>query len=264
MSNKIFKAADSYTLPSQDLRALLEMVTSPELTAASLADRRKLFLSGMATLLQADIGVWSWGRGFSVDGGIQPVAMIDHGMTMPQKTHLAEAGLDRKNDLEFRALIIRRMDETRRATVIREDIYSDAEWDRKPSFRRICDGLGMTSWITSVLYPRPDTWCNITYWRKANRGELGERERQLLDLVMSSVSWLLPTVRETVPAETFTGLTPRQRTVLLLLLDGLSRKSIAAELKLTEHTVGDHVKSIYQHFQVHSVNELAAQMLKSI
>ena len=50
---------------------------------------------------------------------------------------------------------------------------------------------------------------------------------------------------------------------MLLLLDGFSRKMIAAQMSLGEDTVGDHIKNIYRHFQVNSATELAAIFLRS-
>ena len=47
-------------------------------------------------------------------------------------------------------------------------------------------------------------------------------------------------------------------------LDGLSRKQIAANLAITEQTVGDHLKALYKHFGVHSAGELAAHFLRAV
>jgi DNA-binding CsgD family transcriptional regulator len=58
-------------------------------------------------------------------------------------------------------------------------------------------------------------------------------------------------------------LTDRQRLVTLLLLDGHSRKLIAANLGITEDTVGDHIKSIFKRFKVNSTTELAAIFLRN-
>lgn len=54
------------------------------------------------------------------------------------------------------------------------------------------------------------------------------------------------------------GLTPRQREVLGSLLLGHSPGRIARELGVSEHTVNDHRKAIYQRLGVSSRSELAA------
>ena len=53
-------------------------------------------------------------------------------------------------------------------------------------------------------------------------------------------------------AKDVAGLTPRQRAVLTLLIDGRSVKEAAAELGLSPHTVNDHCKAIYLHLGVNS------------
>jgi DNA-binding NarL/FixJ family response regulator len=66
-----------------------------------------------------------------------------------------------------------------------------------------------------------------------------------------------------VPPQVFDGLTPRQRVILMMLLDGMSRKQIAIHVGTTLHTVNDHCKALYQHFGVNSATELASKFLKA-
>ncbi len=60
-----------------------------------------------------------------------------------------------------------------------------------------------------------------------------------------SVAWWAP---EPVPAarERNLGLTARQVEVACLLADGLTYAQIAARLALSEHTVHEHVRHIYE------------------
>lgn len=54
-------------------------------------------------------------------------------------------------------------------------------------------------------------------------------------------------------------LSPRQRQVLLFLLDGDSIKQVALRIGTSRHTVQDYVKALYQRFDVHSRGELVAR-----
>lgn len=58
-------------------------------------------------------------------------------------------------------------------------------------------------------------------------------------------------------------LSPAQRQVFILLLDGLAEKEIATQLKKSQHTVHNHVKRIYTALRVNSRPELLAQFVSS-
>jgi DNA-binding CsgD family transcriptional regulator len=58
------------------------------------------------------------------------------------------------------------------------------------------------------------------------------------------------------------GLSPTQRRVFKLLVDGFGEKQIAARLKLSQHTVHNHVRAIYTSYSVHSRAELLARLLQ--
>lgn len=57
------------------------------------------------------------------------------------------------------------------------------------------------------------------------------------------------------------GLTSREHDVTQRLLAGLARKTIAAELHISAHTVNDHVKAVFDKTGVSSAGELRAQVL---
>ena len=65
-----------------------------------------------------------------------------------------------------------------------------------------------------------------------------------------------------MPAALLAELPPRLREVLLRLTRGLGEKQLAAELKLSPHTVHDHVKALYRRLHVGSRGELLALCLR--
>lgn len=58
-------------------------------------------------------------------------------------------------------------------------------------------------------------------------------------------------------------LTPREREVLALFVDGYSYKMAAAELNISIHTVQDYVKSIYRKLRVHSLPAAVAKAIQN-
>ncbi len=64
------------------------------------------------------------------------------------------------------------------------------------------------------------------------------------------------------PAQANYGLTPHERRLLKLIVDGHSYKSAAAELGVTVNTILFHVKSIYDKLHVHSKSAAVAKALR--
>ena len=63
--------------------------------------------------------------------------------------------------------------------------------------------------------------------------------------------------------EEFITLTPKEKEVLQYLVDGLSYKMIADKMKVTFHTVNDHIKNIYNKLHVNSAPEAVSKALKN-
>jgi DNA-binding NarL/FixJ family response regulator len=59
------------------------------------------------------------------------------------------------------------------------------------------------------------------------------------------------------------GLTPREESVTELVLRGLSNKEIAANCGISEYTVKDHLKHIYEKTGVHQRTALMALLLRT-
>jgi DNA-binding NarL/FixJ family response regulator len=67
---------------------------------------------------------------------------------------------------------------------------------------------------------------------------------------------------ETQPAEDY-QLSPREKEVLQLLVDGKSYKMIAADLDISFHTVDAHIRKIYDKLHVRSLGEAVSKALKN-
>lgn len=95
------------------------------------------------------------------------------------------------------------------------------------------------------------------FLRNPGQRPFAPRDHAIVQHVMTSVPGLyqhdLPRSDNT---DCLNTLSPRQRQVLLLLVDGRSRAEMAHLLHLSTHTVKDHIKAIYRRFSVNSQREL--------
>ena len=102
----------------------------------------------------------------------------------------------------------------------------------------------------------------IGIYRRADRPLFNERERRIAHILLTEVSWLHATGWPDDFGVKTPKLSRKRRLVLNLLLEGHSRKEVAAQLDLSVHTVGDYIKDIYAHFKVRSHAELMKRFMK--
>jgi DNA-binding NarL/FixJ family response regulator len=115
-----------------------------------------------------------------------------------------------------------------------------------------------------VRYLSKDSWTHLTIFRETGRKNFPEPELEIVSLALSAVVWMKPGIVKSISPAAFESLSNRRRTVMLLLLEGFSRKEIATRLQVTLHTVNDHIRAILIHFEVGSTTQLAARFLRSI
>jgi DNA-binding CsgD family transcriptional regulator len=96
----------------------------------------------------------------------------------------------------------------------------------------------------------------IALYRRHGKTSFDSREARIAHIILTEVPWLHTEGWTTLPSAAVPLLARRPRTVFNLLLQGLSRKQIAAGLKISEHTVNDYVKAVYRHFSVSSQSQL--------
>lgn len=87
------------------------------------------------------------------------------------------------------------------------------------------------------------------------------RERLLLHLFHSELGWMYEPIVRAGEHRDAAALSPRQRQVLALLLDGHSEKQVAARLRLKPPTVHEYVTSLYKKMKVTSRSELLARFV---
>jgi DNA-binding CsgD family transcriptional regulator len=223
--------------------------------------RRHALVKGLAKLAGSDFTFWAWGRGHPQPGPVVPVAIISIGGSAATMRGWTTLALSPLIDREIRAPLAPLV--RPQLATLRRDLFTDARWSGSELRAAIGDTIKMDEWLHAVRYCGPDTWCNFWLSRRIGKPPFDERDRLILDLILRHVT-LLHSVETDgdLPADMMHGLTHRQRTVLLSLLDGQSRKLIANSLGISQHTVNEHVKVLFQHFGVRSAPALAAKFLR--
>ncbi len=250
------------SLSCNTIMKLLETVTQAANNYVDLGDRRLVLLRVLKELTGAAAGYWAWGHGDGSQNSVVPVALINLGFTEQQMADYVRISLATESQREFVEPIKKLKGELPQFTLIRADLYPELDW-KQTYFGHQLNLIGFDEWVQSVRYSRSETWSQLFLLRAVGACTFQAQDRALIDIAMSSISWLHSSQAEFLPQEQTIGLTPRQRAVLLMLLNGLSRKQIASRFVISEQTVGDHIKQIYRHFDINSAGELSALFLRN-
>jgi len=243
------------------VKELLSGISQINAHESDLIVRRQATLELLLQILNADFGHWAWGVGDRTNTTIAPLALLTAGYSDREKGMFMQFAMAPETESTFRRPILDRMGVERQITLARSEIFSQTAWFSS-FMRQALLQFGGDEWLHTVRYETTNIWSNIFLIRRRDRPEFDYAEVALLDVAIDGIPWLHGTAQEIVPTANAIGLTDRQRTVMLLLMDGLSRKMIATHLGISDDTVGDHIKNIYQHFKINSATELAAVFLR--
>ena len=248
---------------TKPIAELLALVTALETKQQSLENRREQLMQFLKLTIHAQNGFWGWGRGMPLDSSIAPVAVIPVRYTLEKWKALQSIALSEFSLRTFSTPIRDLLQTRSHVTISRSQLWTDEQWYSNPEVAAKLHSIGVDNSLISVNYFVTDNWTSATFFREMGEPDFAAADRELVDLAMGSIAWMKPKPSESVAPSTFVDLSPRQRTVMLLLLDGLSRKEIAADLNLSLHTVNDHCKELFTRFEVNSAMELASRFLRS-
>lgn len=239
--------------------ALIAAATDPTVEMP-LAQRKQALLEGTAALIGAEMWMWN----LSVfhpkrAADIMASQTISGGWQSGREQALA---LEVLSDPKFNEQIAGPVQEAvaaqRYATFLRNELVSDDRW---PIVGAPWRKTGFDHCIVSVYPLDAGIFSGIGFHRRQGNPDFGERERMIVHAIFQQVDWLHRDGTRVPANERVVHLTPRERTVLLLVIGGDSRKLIACKLNLSEHTVGDHLKGIYKKFAVNTRAELQAHFI---
>ncbi len=245
-----------------DVERIVQLVSSASdpTVELSLPERKRLLLDGTKELIDADVYIWS-SAVMDPDrpGEVGPTCVIDGGWASSEQKQLAfEALTDPVFGSRIIAPLLSAVTEQRCLTQRREDYLSNEDWTA------IGEPWKRTGLHHSILMAFPVSkiaFSGVGFHRSNYEKPFSERDKAVVHVIFRQVGWLHRHGTNEPAGEIMVGLSPRQRQVLLLLLEGDGKKQIAARMKISQHTVGDYVKEVFKHFGVHSRGELQAVFL---
>lgn len=244
---------------ASDCDAMLELVchAADPTVELQMPERKRRLADGLAALIDADVWMWSaTAVNHDVPGDAMTTHMIDDGwQSEEERVCVYETLTSSAFSGELMMPLYNAMRLGRHSTSLRGELFTPIQWE---SVAKLWDATGMCSFILSFHPVSLNAASNIGLHRRRGKPDFGERERTIVHLVMSRVEWMHRHGIHEAAHEQVIRLSPRERQVLMLMLNGQGRKAIAANLGISEHTVGDYQKKLHKHFNVSSRAELQA------
>ena len=151
------------------------------------------------------------------------------------------------------------------SALARSDLMADRPWYRSWNYGQLNSVVGVdhTAWcFGSLPMGDGDEMDGVLLSRAIGRRDFNGREKGIIRELHRAIAPLIggPLARFADPSPS--ALPPRVRRVLKCLLEGDSDKQVATRMRISRHTVNEHVDRIFRHFGVQSRPELLARWVR--
>jgi len=243
-----------------DAGALIEIVGDVCAMEAPLAQRRRFVMNRLCQLIEADY--WTWGIAADLRPGALPAWVLHlHGGFDEGKFARFVKAQEHPDLARLTAPFAELLAKTgSHVTRLRQQTDPEDTFVKSGAYP-IWAELDVAPGIMSCRPVDATTLSSITIHRRMSRPFFSERDARLTHILLSEVPWLHPHGARADYVKTVPLLSPRKRSILLLLVSGQSREQICGHLGLSVHTVNGYVKEIFAIFRVNSRAQLAARFL---
>jgi DNA-binding CsgD family transcriptional regulator len=265
MASKLRHGVDVMGISRADINAIVALhanICDPSISV-SVQERRIRLIQQLSALVEADI--WSLVTGIinpEVTGDAMVYSCHDGGFKDAQERgDFYRIILHPDMAARIQTPLTKAVAENCPIAMRRGDLIADDEWLTQ-YVSEIWRSAGFDDFIL-VAVPQAKGYSALGVHRRLGRPRFGERELAIVEIVFTQIAWLHREINNPVAAEAALRLSPRERQVLVLLLEGASRASIASALKISVHTVVDYISEIYKEVGVNSHKQLLAHFARN-
>lgn len=226
------------------------------------ADRKRAIMEQVAALLGADVWIWLTAKqNLQKAGDAMAISMVDGGWADErERAEVFRVIIHPELQPTVTAPMHHAVLENRSLTYSRRELMSDDDWNSSRT-GQIWRTTGFDHFVLSVYPVGEGLHSGIGFHRRLGKPAFTERDQTVVHVMFQQIDWLHRHGSSVPASEKVVELSPRERQVMLLLLGGVTRKQVAAALKLSEHTVADYLKVIYRKLGVCNRTELLAKFI---
>lgn len=238
-------------LSERDVRAMVRLLGEVAASRADHAEMKRLLMDGLSEMVGAD--AWIWCLGCQVEAGEKPVYVsMSHG-GFDDDRYAAMLHAAAHPDMAWISETLIRDMQTKKNQVTRR--REQLAEENQLAIAGIATHMKEADVGPFIVALRPIDEKSVSclgLYRRQAQPAFTDRECRIAHIVLSEVPWLHEQGWPEDRGTTVPHLSPRRQLVLNMLLDGRSRKDIAASLSLSENTVAGYQKDIYSHFGINS------------
>ena len=253
------ESSQESVVSEHDVRAIVRLLGDVAQQTGGVAARKRALMDGLGRLVGADHWIWTISRGMR-SGMPMTVGLIHSGFDDEQLAALMAGSQDLEAPPPENEMALTEFLRGEHFTRTRQQWISDERWYGSTHVQKYRQPARMDHFIFSIMPLNEsgddDLISGIGLHREFGREPFTDRDRRIAHIVTSEVPWLHYAELPGEASRQVPALTPRQRTVFGLLIEGKPRRTIATSLGISPHTVNDHVKAIYRHFDVNSRSQL--------
>ena len=248
----------SFKLSSDDARDIIRILGEVSMIDQGLIAQKRHLMQGLCQLISADS--WAWATTFHFEPEEVPLnsGFLTGGFDAEQFARFQEA-LEHPDTALMNARFTAEFEKKQTHLTRLRDQMDVEGYFPKTAVYPIWIAAGVEQVILSIRPSQKGALSHIGVYRRPGALPFSTRESRITHIVLGEVPWLHDAVLSNDLGSTVTSLSPRQRITLNLLLEGQSRKQIAAHLELSPNTIDGYVKDVFRFFRVHSQPELIAK-----
>lgn len=221
-------------------------------------EKRRVLMDGLVKLVGADRWWWSVACPNDADGRPRYTA-VSHGGFEDGLFAKLLAAVEFPGSWRVFTHLARELEERKvHLTRTRGQMDLDGRFG-EPETRGMWREAGVGDLMISVCPLANGDYSAVGIYRGNDAPPFEPRQADIVHILLSEVSWLHVLGWTDEQNETLPKLSPRRRMVLNLVLEGQSRKEMAASLGISVHTLDGYVKDIFRLFGAHSQAELIAR-----
>ncbi|MEO6846911.1 MAG: LuxR C-terminal-related transcriptional regulator [Chthoniobacterales bacterium] len=238
-------------LDEVDVRAIVRLLAGLYTAKGNHTSMKRQLMNGLCEMIKADS--WAWSLGQELHPGSQPVyvSMFHGGFDEARYSHLLCGISDPDMARISESLLMEMQQKNGHVTRIHQQFTDEKEFRESGIYPHLC-AADIGPFLISLRPIDSKSVSTIAIYRRLKDANFTEREARIAHIILTEVAWLHEQGWPEDRGVTVPRLSPRERLILNMLLDGRARKEIADCLGLSENTVSGYQKSIYRHFKVNS------------